>query len=344
MISLVAATNFFVDPESIYNKRSSLSRNVESYVEALSRSPYGMVYESGERAIKRRLANISNAECFVVGSSRSMQISLRENSWISEQCDSLANLGVSGAGIEDIISYLWLLKERSGKTIIVSIDPWLFEFGTDIRWTENRDLYASAMGDLYDELAPTPLINSGWTKLRNLINKDYFLSSIRQVREVGFFNSLAPAMENIHEATSETMQEENTILTDGSLSYSHNNIARLSERDIRGLDEKSTHATVDPHAVLTVKNIVSMLQGAGNEFVFVLSPMHPGAFPHLSDNTLQNLIDVTNEARLISEATDSQLIGSFFSQEVGCSSSDFYDAIHPRLSCIKRVTSQQSSP
>ncbi|MGM3057726.1 hypothetical protein ACS2TD_26900, partial [Bacillus cereus group sp. BC334] len=68
MISLVAATNFFVDPESIYNKRSSLSRNVESYVEAVSRSPYGMVYESGERAIKRRLANISNAECFVVGS------------------------------------------------------------------------------------------------------------------------------------------------------------------------------------------------------------------------------------------------------------------------------------
>ena len=110
VLATVATFNFTIDPSGIYGKGKL---NPDVYADTLINSKYGLWWPEDsldERLIKKALAKYSGrVECIVIGSSHAMQIGNRRGvKSLQEECGTMLNLGVSGAGIEDHITLAYL--------------------------------------------------------------------------------------------------------------------------------------------------------------------------------------------------------------------------------------------
>ena len=159
LISLTVILNFSMDPAGVYHKNKAPE---QEYASALTKTIDGLWWPDNtfdERAIKKNLA-INHQEhqpdCIVIGSSHVMLVgSSRPQKSLTGLCNTILNLSVSGAGLEDqlALTHLALLKESRPQKLILEIAPWTFAFGKDLRWS-------NAYPDDYLEMLREPLNNS----------------------------------------------------------------------------------------------------------------------------------------------------------------------------------------
>ena len=79
---------------------------------------------------------------FLIGSSQIKLISVElKPKILNKMCDSLINLGLNGASIEDYLAIFnkIRLKKVKNKKIIITIHPWTLNFNRDSRWTYNQN-------------------------------------------------------------------------------------------------------------------------------------------------------------------------------------------------------------
>ena len=145
IMSLVITINIYGDAEDLYG-----SSQAQEYVTHLVKSKMGLPENVNERDLKTVLATEIDTECYLIGSSHVMSISIFDhNFFLSEDCPNLVNLGVSGAGLEDALIFSELIKERK-QTIIFGIDPWTFKTKMDTRYGRFLEILEKRLHDLHD--------------------------------------------------------------------------------------------------------------------------------------------------------------------------------------------------
>ena len=146
---IIGFTNYYVDVGNIYRpsiKDSTGKQTPKKFVEKLVKSKNGIYYNNliwNVRDLKISLASqATNADCAIFGGSRTMQISsARPVKSLENICPSLINLSVNSAALEDylIISKNLLQNNKSPKTIVMGIDPWIFTLNRDKRWRRYKN-------------------------------------------------------------------------------------------------------------------------------------------------------------------------------------------------------------
>lgn len=88
-----------------------------------------------------------------------------------------------------------------------------------------------------------------------------------------------------------------------------------------------------------LEKFVSELKAQNRKVVLVLSPYHPSLYDlmRLHDRKFLDIESIFKEIAVIYGV---QLIGSYDPIKVGCSSEDFYDGMHPKDKCMKKVFSE----
>ncbi len=336
----ISALNLVIDPGQLYLKKLMIGQSLKAYVKTMVESEFGVVSSGPERQIKLELAGLSGAECYVIGSSRALQASLRDKSWLSNDCASLANLGVSGGSFEDLIVYLSSLLDKRNKNIIIFLDPWALSFGADIRWRENSGLYTSHMKNIGFE--EETYVSFDFEKLENIVNYKYSISAIKLILAQGLDAFPVIGHDFIKKVPPFNLSsgyEKGVRLPDGSLIYSSEYISGAPEREINNGGYKLKSIKIDPKALSAFLQTLSLLEEAGHRLTIAFSPYHPHVFSGSGDPAVvKNILAVENTIIKLSQKLGITVRGGYDPTKFSCKESEFYDAIHPSFSCLAKLT------
>ena len=226
----IAALNYLVDPAGIYRNTGI---NPKTYAIQLISSRIGLYMPDNLelRALASELTLLSkNAECVVLGSSRVMQLSSsRKSKSLQEVCDSILNLGVNAAGLEDHITLSYLVvKNGRPRKIILGIDPWTFAFGKDQGWSFYEEDYWRALSQITDNTQQPSFTSSNKGELFiNLFNLEYTIRSVKTLARI--VTRVAPKILEVENLDPAIGGRDGARLNDGSQVYSAKDIAADSD-------------------------------------------------------------------------------------------------------------------
>jgi hypothetical protein len=300
---------------------SKLETNFEkTMAEELSTSQAIFVTNVNERIFIKNRIDVENIspDTLIIGSSRIMQIGNHNNQGIN------LNLSVSGASVEDIlaISYLANNKYRPAK-IYISADPWLFNLNSGQgRWSALSAAYEAEIKNLgiNRKLSDTP--DKSPLPFNRLFAKVYTRVTVNQIVAADDRSALI-----------------DKIRKDGSRVYNvqyANESSATVEREASGAPgyamknyEYSESARDQLESLLKKLRVKSSI-------CLILSPYHPTAFEIMQRENLPHL-QIEQMYRDIANRTGVQIVGSYDPAVVGCSKFEFFDGMHPKGSCMKKV-------
>ena len=348
MAFLIAITNFFVDPGSIYQKYNFSTQNQTSkeFVRLAVESKYGVFRPENifnERDIVRELAIYPvNYDCAIIGSSHVKQMSLlRNNKSLSSYCKSIKNFGASGASLEDYlaISNMILNNEFKPKKVIFGIDLWSLNFGRDKRYVQYKKDYLSMINLLNNSENVEKSQHKGEfiSIFFNLFNLEYFYRSLNEIIEPNFSKEImeAPQFEF------EKGLPYDVIMPDGSLVYS-SQVIKEAEIKLENLDGLNDYKLVEgsyfqDYAVGFFIELVKYLQKNNIEVFFVLIPYHHSVISNESQPILKTIDKVTTKIYDLAKLLQVNVIGSYDPNVLQCTKDEFYGETHPKASCLKKL-------
>lgn len=338
----VAGVNYFIDPGYVYfKKRSGISP--DDYVQKLFISEKGFVAEEwNERAIKTSLAKVdTEIDCVIVGSSHIMQISsLRNTGNISKLCPLLLNLGVSGAGFEDLLIFSNIILENKvkPKRVFIEINPWLFKFNMDSRYKMNQVHYDSFLRKLNDQTLVKSNGSYELDLLKNLFNLEYFMISLKNYKSLFHKASIQEPKEDF---LYEKGYTKAITLQDGSHVYDSHHIAKAKKtiKSIKngGGDYKINGNIYDDYALELFEKLIILYQRNQIEINFLITPYHPSVFKNGPTKATQHMQEIENVAQRLSIKHKVKLYGSFLPENIGCQEDEFMDFMHATSNCLDRI-------
>jgi len=261
-------------------------------------------------------------EMIILGSSRAMQIGSHNSS------NSVLNLSVSGASLEDILATWNMASTKfAPNLVLIGADPWLFnsKSGQD-RWKSLEREYYSALLDLEIKSEKSQTAVQKEDEFNNSFLLDFYKSIyISKIKTLD-----------------ESPQLINKIRRDGSrvynISYSNDSNEKI-EKNI----ERYALWSMDPYensayAEMIFEKFLSRLK-TSNKVVLALSPYHPKLYQFMATKD-DKFIKIENEFRYLAKKLGIQVIGSYDPEKVGCINSEFYDGMHPKSSCMRKIMNQ----
>lgn len=259
----------------------------------------------------------------VLGSSRLMQVSTHSPGIAHE----LLNLTVSGSSVEDDLA-IWRLASAkfNPSLILIGADPWLFNVRSgQQRWQTLASDYAAAVSDLEHRqmtartATPTKQHSNSW------LQAIYRSVNVWQIA-----------------AADDTPEIIDKIRRDGSRVYNTVAANKPQHEVLSGLREglvyaMSPYERSDTTARLFERWIRSIK--TKHKIILVLSPYHPKLY-QIMETSDRKFLEIEQQFRDLSNRLGIQIIGSYDPNRVGCNSSEFYDGMHPRSSCMDKVLAQ----
>jgi peptidoglycan/LPS O-acetylase OafA/YrhL len=274
--------------------------------------------------IKHRIEyeNLS-PKTIVLGSSRVMQIRAHKN------FNDVLVLGVNGASIEDdiVIAYL-ALKKFSPDTLILGLDPWLFNLNLkEARWRSLINEFSTARDSLegieIHEVVP-----------KNASSQSGLLSSLSTIYR----------LVNISKYVSSDDRPEikDKIRRDGSRVYNYVYANKSQSEISSGFEEQlnygmNNYEHSEQSQQLFEKFLIKNLKKYN--VIFVLVPYHPSLFNRIKIENSE-IVQAEIKYRELSMKHKVKIIGSYDPAIVGCEASEFYDGMHPKKSCLDKVLNQ----
>ena len=258
----------------------------------------------------------------VVGSSRAMQIN---SEMIGEP---IINLSVSGASIEDNIAIsLEAFTKIGAKNIFIGADPWLLNIHHgQYRYKSINNLYEYWIKRITNKLPPQNYFSSKnnidnhsdnlFLALRNKLHKKE--KSIPKNGKPEVYDKKAYDGFHIYNKQYINNTETNVEGFSKILNYSMNSF----EYDLRS-EEK-------------LLLLIDYLKNLDIKVTLILSPYHPDLYQMMKSNK-SIFIDVENKFREISQHHNIEIIGSYDGSVVGCDRKDFYDGMHPKDKCMRKL-------
>ena len=283
----------------------------------------------GRKLVKSRIIyETLKPKIIVIGSSRIRQAgsgSFKE---------TILNLGVSGASIEDHITIAEMAIEKfNPDKIILGADPWLFNKNNNqFRWQSLNKEYQIALKNL------------------NSNSKDFkILENIEKNKKIYFFEKI---LENIYRSLNirrlnldfekggykENYKNINILLRDGQLVYAKQEIKeKLNPTIVKySMDNyEFSQALYDNYK----KFIDYVTNVHKKEVILVLSPYHLPSY-ELTIKSIPDYIVSEKKFKKLSSETKIQLVGSYNPTRTLCSLNEFYDFMHPKESCITKITNK----
>ena len=262
----------------------------------------------------------------VVGSSRVMQVgSLTLNV-------PVLNLSVSGASIEDHIAFsAEAIAQYKPNRIIIGLDPWLLNQNDDQeRWRSINSLYVYWQANIRkdNELGGNDV--SYFFKNKYVSKPDsVFYRAYKKINIVGRqtpMNGDAEAIDKKHYDGSHIYNRAYANRTDEAITADFDILRDYSMNEYE----------LDLVAEKKLLELVSWAQMNGVKVIFVLPPYHPNLYSMIADEK-QVILDIEKRFRDLARKYGVELVGSYDPRRVGCSKSEFYDGMHPKLSCMTKV-------
>lgn len=336
LLIVICLMNYFVDPGKIYSKSGSDGTSDKDIFDTFNKSTYGVKIDLNERNFVRAIAKHSDKKaCAIIGSSHTLLVSSIMSKSVHELCPTLINLSVSGGTIEDIfisIEYLYSHGQLPDK-IIIGIDPWTFKWNMGIKFKLNESYLNSFLDRNNIDL---PLRKGSTIKpgMMNLINAEYTILSVKEILTL-FEEQME--VEQVNDDPITNRKEFDVKLKDGSLLNRASYIDQpLNENYSATPDYLLGGEVVDKTTIDAIKLVIEKLKGKV-EFYFIHTPYHHSSF-HEKYSEYRKYFDITQEhARDIALKLDVKIIGSFYPDKVGCNKEEFFDFMHPRISCIDKV-------
>lgn len=342
LLAAAVAINVVVDPGGIYRDGRL---NPSAYANALVKSSHGLWWPENsydERSLKRALAMQSGGvDCIVLGSSHIMEIgSKRDIRPLGGECESVLNLGVSGASIEDQITLAHLaLQNRRPKKIVFSVDPWTLAFGKDPRWSQYKTDYFKAYSVIMSKAGSAEVRRDDVfiSKLKNLLSIEYTIRSVRKVIRDSRSNlapiALAPAVDE------STGGDNPVLLPDGSLIYSAKYLSdnRAPKIPIGGDTYKTDGELNQKHAIETYRSLILWVKNQGVAPILLLTPYHENVWKSRHSPTLAALQTTESIVSGMARDLNIKLIGTYDPHKAGCLSAEFHDFMHPTTRCLAKL-------
>ncbi len=332
-----ASLSYFVDPAGIYH-----GQDASRYPSRLISSANGLSIPDGaidEREAARMLASHGGAvECVIVGSSHVMQVSSeRKDRSLSTECPTLLNLGVSGGAIEDHIAIVW--RSLSGippRKVVLGIDPWLFMYGRDSRWTSDRAGYQRARNAIFEE---DWVIKDGrpvGDLALNLINGPYVARAIDlllQRKALRQYITQAPPVDL------EKGADHPIRLRDGSLVYSARYIRESHEKRPSGCGVSYGTRGYHPksNAVSDYRQMIRWIKKRGVQPILLITPYHQSVFECPDSDNMRAMRKTMDIIWRLAKEEHIPVLGSYDPDVVGCHPEDFYDFMHPKARCLAKI-------
>lgn len=300
-----------------------------------------------------RLAAIPRPRIIAFGSSRVMAVS---HVLVDAAPGAFYNAGMSAATVEDFIA-LWSLLERQGKrpeTVLFSLDAWIFNRSLDeVRWLTWADEVSAflARAEMGRALGgPVPVLLLAWYRGKELLSYTVLKASLSDLRRRAGGRrrpgaEVAQALEAALVPESE-LGDRRGLRADGSLVY-EGAYRRLSPERTR--EEAVRYVTAARTGLETfqwngerasrLELLWQEMRAAGVRVIVWMPPYHPETWRLLQADPHRAAAHA--EARRFLEAAASRTGVGFRDlsdpASVGCGAADFYDAIHARPDCLRRV-------
>ncbi len=260
----------------------------------------------------------------IIGSSRIMQIS---NDNFNQQT---LNLGVNGASIEDHIAItLMALEKFNVDTILLGADPWLFNhFANQVRWKSISEEYQISLKNI------------------QLKSKDYRIIQHKNYREKNFFYEIflekLYSFLNIRKLDLDLKVNQfdnltkSAILRDGKRVYAKNNFEETIKPNVIEYSMKNYKFSNEYYQIY--KSFIEYLTDEYNkEVVLVLSPYYLPSYK-LTIQEKPFYLDLEDKFKKLSKETNIKIIGSYDASSITCDDNEFYDYMHPKDTCMKKIT------
>ena len=272
--------------------------------------------------IKNRIIHENlKPKVLVIGSSRIMQIS---NDNFNKQ---ILNLGVSGASVEDHIAItLMALEKFNVDTILLGADPWLFNrFAYQLRWRSISEEYKVSLKNIQLKSKDYKII-----QYQNYRDK-YFFYELFLEKLYSFLNirklDLEPNKIQINNLT------KSIILRDGKRieTYKGKIKANIIDASMNGYKFSDEYYEI-------YKSFIEHLRDVHNkEVILILSPYYLPSYK-LTIKKQPFYLDLENKFKKLSKETNIKIVGSYDASKYLCNDNEFYDSVHPKDSCMKKIT------
>ena len=260
----------------------------------------------------------------IIGSSRMMQIS---NDNFNQQT---LNLSVVGASVEDHIAItLMALEKFNVNKILLGVDPWLFnDFANQLRWKSISEEYKNSLKSIQFK------------------SKDYNIIENKNDREIYFFHELF--LEKLYgflniRKLDLTLKEnqidslsKQTILRDGKRVYASKTFKEKIKANV--IEYSMYQYKFSDEYYEIYKSFIEHLTNVHNkEVILVLPPYYLPSYK-LTTQEKPFYLDLESKFKELSKATNIKIIGSYDASTVPCDDNEFYDYMHPKDSCMKKIT------
>ena len=333
LLTIGVTINLTVDIQGIYSNAGG-SAYYDRYVHNLMSSRFGLVMAHYDRSIKLRLAELSDADCYVTGSSREMPIDLSTLPILAAKCAKILNLAVPQGGYEDLIAAAGKVAANPhARHLFIGIQAWSFRTQASDWWTQESEAYANArrlfgMGD-----GATVAPRQAETKLRNLVNGAYLLSNLKTLwRIVSTKGSAFPPIVAIAKDGEAPNDSDEILLPNGRVIYSRQALVKSPPSPTPpgdGSDFLSpTVSAFAPLVAAQYEHIVDQLKQRDITVHYIVLPYHPKILECAKQWVCDVLTAVETGVRTMARRQGNEVIGSFDPRQLGMDWRDFMDNKH----------------
>jgi hypothetical protein len=246
------------------------------------------------------------------------------------------NLSVSGATIEDQIAITGMALEKfNPRTIYLAADPWLFnEVNGQKRWKSIKSEYF------------TTLLNiNSWNKEKKFnFKQQKLIKEDDKITYLTFSESILERMYssiNINSnfdlpANIQNTQYKGLILRDGKRVYD------LKYQNQKKQEEIIRYSSMDNYEFSTAQfksydNFLDYLKNYHKkEVILVLSPYYGPSF-ELTVKKIPVYLEIEKKFINLAAKNQIKIVGSYNPKLVNCNDNDFYDSMHPKDVCMKKL-------
>ena len=279
-------------------------------------------------------------DTIAIGSSRTM---LLRASYIGLDQGSFFNHSVAYALLKDHIAILGSYKRKGAfpKTIILGVDPWLFDKKSETalyseRWKSLFSDYYYLLTFIKGDISTLKVL---YEHVQNKVSKAKKLLSYRYT--IANYELFLGKKGNNYRVVKNTSVDAYLKMPDGSIYYPF----KVRFRDDSITQEKSQNVLEAIKSYIfqlsfqeTFISLIDYILNSGTQVIFFLHPYHPNTYQEISrKKELQFVVKIEEMLRSLAKSRNIPVIGSYDPSSFNFSSRDFFDGAHAHDYAVKEI-------
>jgi hypothetical protein len=220
------------------------------------------------------------------------------------------------------------LEKFNVDTILLASDPWLFnKYHNQLRWKSISEEYKISLKSIQFKSKDYNIIeNKNYREIylfhERFLEKLYSFSNIRKL-DIEFKTN------QINNLTKQV------ILRDGKRVYANNNTEEKIKAEVIEYSMNKYQFSDEYYEIY--KSFIEHLTEVHNkEVVLVLTPYHLPSYK-ITIQEKPFYLDLEAKFKKLSKETNIKIIGSYEASSIPCDENEFYDHMHPKNTCMKKI-------